>query len=79
MLNTRLIKQTSVNYSKVSITNLKIQCLKNICSSKKKYMKFRNKPIRKGIDFHLGNPAITCLDFYTKKTHGHKEIHTYSR
>lgn len=40
-------------YSIVSVTNLKIQCLKNICSSKKNYMKFRNKPIRKGIDFLL--------------------------
>lgn len=53
MLNTRLIKQTSVNYSKVSITNLKIQCLKNICSSKKNYMKFRNKPSGKVFIFIL--------------------------
>ena len=80
LLDTRLINRNQflVQHSYYSLfTNLKIQSLKDIYTSNKYYMKFINKPNRKGIDLHLGNPTISRLEFYTKETHfRHKAIHT---
>ena len=72
LLDTRLINRNQLLFqnSYYSLfTNLKIKSLKGIYTSNKNYVKFRNKTNRKCIDFHLGNPTISHLDFYTKETH----------